>query len=235
MSWQKIWSSRKIEKLNDPFINENVILRNLLLLDGFDSPTGNIVVSSWESFINKLINELSFNSNNSVYEVGCGGGAFLYPFYKKGMKVGGLDYSASLIEICQKIMPTMNFNVSEASELNTDLQFDFVSAFSVFFYFKDYNYANNVLEKMYNKSRKGVMILDIPNIDTKSECEIFRKGSMDTEEYNAKYKDLQHLYYPKSFFEKFAIMKNAKFFKIEDQSIDEYCNNKFRFNFIMLK
>lgn len=235
MSWQKIWSSRKIDKLNDFLINDNDILRNLLLLDGFDSPTGNIVVSSWESFIRRLIEELSINSNNSVYEVGCGGGAFLYPFFKKGLKVGGLDYSASLIEICNKIMPKMNFDVSQASELNTDLQFDFVSAFSVFFYFKDYNYANEVLEKMYNKSKMGIMILDIPDIDTKTECEIFRKGSMGIDKYNDKYKDLQHLYYPKSFFENFAKLKKAKFSKIEDQSIDKYCNNRFRFNFIMLK
>lgn len=235
MSWQKIWSSRKIDKLNELLINENEILRNLLLLDGFDSPTGNIIVSSWESFIRRLIEELSINSNNSVYEVGCGGGAFLYPFYKKGLKVGGLDYSSSLIEICNKIMPKMNFDVSQASELNTDLQFDFVSAFSVFFYFKDYNYANEVLEKMYNKSKVGIMILDIPDIDTKSECEIFRMGSMGIDKYNDKYKDLQHLYYPKSFFENFAKLKKAKFSKIEDQSIDKYCNNRFRFNFIMLK
>jgi hypothetical protein len=28
---------------------------------------------------------------------------------------------------------------------------------------------------------------------------------------------------------------DSKFSKIEDQSIDKYCNNRFRFNFIMLK
>ena len=235
MSWQKIWSSRKTDILNNLFVNDNDILTNLLLLDGFDSPTGNIVVSSWQSYIRRLMQELCINSNNSVYEVGCGGGAFLYPFYKNGLKVGGLDYSSSLIEICNKIMPKMNFDVCQASELNTELQFDFVSAFSVFFYFKDYNYANEVLEKMFNKSKVGIMVLDIPNIDTKSECENFRMGSMGIDVYNEKYKDLQHLYYPKSFFENFAKLKKAKFSKIEDQNIDDYCNNRFRFNFILLK
>jgi ubiquinone/menaquinone biosynthesis C-methylase UbiE len=235
MSWQKIWSSRRIDNFNELIVNHDDILRNLLLLDGFDSPTGNIMTSSWNSFIKRLMEELSINYNDSIYEVGCGGGAFLYPFYKKGLKVGGIDYSNSLIEICNKTMPKMNFDVCQASDLNTESKFDFVSAFSVFFYFKDYDYASEVLEKMYNKSKKGILIFDIPDIDKKNECEIFRMGSMEINEYNQKYKDLKHLYYPRSFFENFAKLKKASFSIIEDQNIDEYCNNRFRFNFKMLK
>lgn len=35
----------------------------------------------------------------SLFEVGCGYGANLYLFYKDGIRVGGLDYSETLIDI----------------------------------------------------------------------------------------------------------------------------------------
>lgn len=235
MSWEKVWSSRKIDNFDNLTFDDNTILRKLLLLDGFDSPTGNIDISSWITFIERTIKKTRINSNNSVYEVGCGGGAFLYPFYKKGLNVGGLDYSSPLIEICNNIMPEMQFDVCQASNLNTEIKYDFVSAFSVFFYFKDYDYARDVLEKMYDKSNIGILIFDIPDISTKIQCEKFRMGSMGIDEYNDKYSDLRHLYYPKSFFENFAKSKGAKFSEIQVQNIDGYCNNRYRFNFVMLK
>jgi hypothetical protein len=70
MSWEIIWSSREIDKVGDNLANDSVLHENLLLLDGFDSPTGSILVSSWVSFIGKLIAELSINSSHSIYEVG---------------------------------------------------------------------------------------------------------------------------------------------------------------------
>jgi hypothetical protein len=88
---------------------------------------------------------------------------------------------------------------------------------------------------MYDKSEIGIMVLDVPDSDKQAQCELFRMGSMGVDEYNEKYKDLKHLYYSKSFFEDFARKKRAKYFKINDQNIEGYCNNLFRFNFILVK
>lgn len=41
---------------------------------------------------------------NSVYEVGCGSGANLYLLKNRGIQVGGIDYSRSLVDTAKKIV-----------------------------------------------------------------------------------------------------------------------------------
>lgn len=233
-SWKKIWNKRG-ELSKSDFLNSSKIIDKLLELDGFDSPTGFINNKSWIDYIDSLKKKYGISTNDSIFEVGCGSGAFLYPFYLSSHKVGGIDYSNSLIKSCRKLMPNGDFNLNEAINLDLDNKYDFVVSFSVFFYFNSYEYALSTLEKMYNKSRKGIMILDIPNLQTKEKCEKNRRGILSVEQYEKKYKNLNHLYYDKSFFVEFAKKNNNKFFKIVDQKISNYINNDFRFNFIMIK
>jgi hypothetical protein len=233
-SWKKIWSEREeYSQLNGN--DQSKIIDKLLALDGFDSPTGFIKNKSWINYIDDLKSNYSILNTDSIFEVGCGAGAFLYPFYLSSQSVGGVDYSKTLINSCNKLMPDGKFAWNEAKNLDVEEKYDFIVSFSVFFYFPSYEYAELTLKKMYDKSRKGIMILDVPNLSTQDICEKNRRGVLSEKEYEKKYKNLNHLYYDKNFFINFAKNNPCKFYEIKEQKIEKYVNNDFRFNFVMLK
>jgi len=233
-NWLEIWNNRKpLKKLNT--LDDHQALSHLLRLDGFDSPTGELNSKNWISFVDEIINRFKLNSSSSIYEVGCGSGAFLYPFYNKLIKVGGNDYSKSLVDASKLIMPKGKFDLIEAVKIDTQIKYDYVVSFSVFFYFPDYKYAERCIISMYEKSKKGVIVFDVPDVDHKAECEIFRRGALSQSEYDKKYDGLNHLYYSKIFFEKIAKKLNVKKHFFEKQNIEDYVNNKYRFNVYFLK
>jgi hypothetical protein len=233
-NWEKIWNKRE-EYSHLKVHAESKVIDKLLALDGFDSPTGFIKTDSWINFIDDLKSKYGILHTDSIFEVGCGAGAFLYPFYLSSNSVGGIDYSKNLINSCNKLMPHGDFDLNEAKNLNIEEKYDFVVSFSVFFYFTSYEYAELTLKRMYEKCRKGIMILDVPNLSTRDICEKNRRGVLSDEEYEAKYENLKHLYYDKNFFINFARNNPHKFYKIEDQKIENYINNDYRYNFVMLK
>ena len=80
--WQKIWN--KDERIN------KIILESLIKADGFDSGAGSFTVDNWIKYTKELYGELDINPNASVYDVGCGSGAFLYLLHLNSRVVGGL-------------------------------------------------------------------------------------------------------------------------------------------------
>lgn len=232
MNWQKIWNSRDLKSIENRSSKE--VLESLLKMDGFDSPTGNIDVSDWVDYLNHITEVLELEDSDSLYEVGCGSGAFLYSYYKRNHRVAGLDFSNDLISIAKKAMPKMTFDTQDAIELKTTEKFDVVLASSVVFYFPSYKYTQKVLELMIKKANKSIAILDVPDIDTREQCELFRRGTLSESEYKIKYDGLMHLYYPKNFWIEFAEFNNMKY-RIEQQNINGYCNNEFRYNVFLFK
>ena len=83
--WKQIWN--KDERIN------KIILEGLIKADGFDSGAGSFTVDDWIIYTNELYDELNISQNNSIYDIGCGSGAFLYPLYlqsyKKNMQLVG--------------------------------------------------------------------------------------------------------------------------------------------------
>lgn len=226
--WKKIWNNRK------PIAQKLSSLRKLLKVDGFDTGAGKLDEKDWRKYV-KLISEiLKVKKNDSIFEVGCGAGAFLYLFYKQGREVGGIDYSRALINIAKNVMKDMSFEVKEASRLNTGKKYDFVVSFGVFHYFPNIFYAKTVIEKMINKANKAAAIFDIPNLELKKESEEARKQLLPEGEYQKKYKGLKHLYYSKKWFQKLIENYNCDIV-IFDQAINNYSNSDYRFNVIINK
>lgn len=61
----------------------------------------------------------------SAYEVGCGSGANLYLLQNQGIKVGGIDYSASLMDIARQIVKDCgNIRTDETVKMDTDEIYD---------------------------------------------------------------------------------------------------------------
>jgi len=226
-SWKKIWNKREIEQ------SDNKLL-SLIRLDGFDEGAGNISPVNWVNYVNWIRERLDLDVTDSVFEVGCGGGAFLYPLYKMGHTVGGIDYATNLIKNIQKTIPDMIFSHCEAMKLDEFERFDVVFSNSVFQYFESYDYAEKVVNKMLNKAIKKISVLDINDIEKKNDSEKLRRGILSEEEYEKKYSKFNHLFYEKSFFIDLA-RKNDYKIDIFPQDIKNYSNNPFRFNVIISK
>jgi SAM-dependent methyltransferase len=230
VTWQEIWS-RRLQAIPNSQADGNV-LESLIKINGFDNDISSISLDSWTKYVGWVSRQLEIMDNDSVFEVGCGAGAFLYHFYENHQKVGGIDYSPELVDKASALMPNGEFCGAEASDLTTGKRYDFVVANSLFFYFKDYEYAQIVLMRMYEKAIKGIAILDVPNLRLKSLCEEERRLKLP--DYETRYRDLKHLYFAKSWFLEFAEQKGAKIM-LFDQDIVNYGHNKYRFNCIIRK
>lgn len=225
--WQEIWNKRILP-------DGEAVLDRLIQADGFDSGAGKISADSWEKYAGFIAERIGIKQGDSLFELGCGSGAFLYLFYETGHKVGGIDYSDSLIKIACEVMGNMDFEVCEAINIKTENKYDFVLSNSVFHYFPDLQYAEVVINKMLEKSNIGTAILEVPNLALKEESEKARRGALSPGEYEEKYKGLNHLYYDKAWFYETGKKHNCTV-EIFDQNIEDYGNNTFRFNVIMTK
>jgi len=226
-AWRAVWNSRQTDRRGKSTLDR------LISVDGFDSAFGGAIESGdWIRYLDSIAAKLGVEPGDSIFEVGCGAGAFLYPFFVKGHRVAGIDYSEHLTEIARDAMPGIPILVDEAIEMPADLRFDFVTSHSVFFYFHDLRYAATVLRKMNLAAVKGVGIFDVPDAAKKKEAMQYRKGKLGNDEYERRYKGLTHLYYERSWFERTLAGEDLDVVT-EDQDIPGYGNNRYRFNVFM--
>ncbi len=231
-NWQKIWNARKDTLANVDEKNWREVFAELKRIDGFDLH-GGVDVDSLIRQHENLSDALNLSAGQTVFEVGCGAGANLYLFAREGYTVGGLDYSATLIDIAKKILPADK--VSElicagADELPNEKIFDAVFSNSVFSYFDDLDYAGCVLEKMLLKSRRAIAVLDV--YDAAFESELMAERRRTIENYDELYKGLPKKFYPKSFFEDFAARHNLKI-NFAANELKDYVNAPYTYHCFM--
>lgn len=227
-NWKNIWSKKELISNNDS------VLSKLIAADGFDTGFGTISEDDWISYSKYISNKLDIKYNDSIFEVGCGSGAFLYNFYQNKNAVGGIDYSENLISIANDYLKDGHFYCDEAINIDVKIKYDIVLSNSVFFYFSSLEYSQKVLEKMISKANKAIAILEISDNEYKHESLKVRKENMTEEEYNERYEGLNHLYYDKQWFIDIAKRYNLKI-EIEQQNIRNYKNNAYRFNVFLYK
>jgi trans-aconitate methyltransferase len=225
--WKAIWNNRKIADAGS-------ILEKLLTANGYDSVFGKMAVAPFMAFITMIRAELGIGAKDTIFEVGCGAGAALYPFYTGGQVVSGLDYSKPLIALAAGTMPDMTFHVGEADQVDVAQKFDIVLSCGAFIYFESYDYARKVTMRMIQKAKKAIGIFDISDLALKSKAESLRREGMGAREYDEKYRGLEHLYYPRSFFNNVARASGCKV-RIFAQSIEGYKNSTYRYNVILVK
>lgn len=226
-NWENIWSNKK------DLIGE-ITMEKLLLADGFNCGAGKVEAEDWTNFLEQISEEIGISEGDSIFEVGCGSGAFLYYFYKRGHTVAGLDYSPPLVQLAKSAMSDMDFVVGSADNLETLTNFCHVVSFGVFHYFPDLNYAERVIAKMLVKATKTVAVMDLPDITLRAESENARKSYLKEGEYERLYKSLTHLYYNRDWFKGLTDKYGIKI-EIFNQKIKNYGNNRFRFNVVMKK
>jgi ubiquinone/menaquinone biosynthesis C-methylase UbiE len=227
-NWKKIWEKRST---TTRLLWE---LQDLIRLDGFDVGAGFIDIADWRSNARAISETLGICDNQSVYEVGCGSGAFLCALMElHAISVGGLDYSHSLIDVARRVIQGADFSAIEAVDILSDLKFDYVISHGVFHYF-DLDYAERVLEKMIKKSNVAVGVFEIPNLEKKVRSEEMRRGLLGNEEYDQKYTGLEHTYYSRKWFKEIGIANglSVEFF---ESCVPNSEQSSFRFNCVLRK
>lgn len=235
--WREIWTGRDaVWTLDEGITDEFSVYKELKKLDGFDVNVRdkdayyksfyNSAICMWEQFRKE-------EKITNAYEVGCGSGANLYLLKNRGIKVGGIDYSEKLLNVAYKILGEKSQIIKgEAIDIWPDEKWDIVFSDSVFAYFPDEEYGSVVLEKMYDKAEKMVVLMEIFDKELEEDCISHRKKMID--DYDNKYQGLEKVFYPKDMFIKFAEKNHCevKFTKVENEY---YWNSKYLFNCILKK
>jgi trans-aconitate methyltransferase len=198
--------------------------------DGFDSGFGEVGEAAWRGYVADVVRRLGITPGATVFEVGCGAGAFLLPLAEAGCTVAGLDASERLIGFASAALPEARLSVGEAAALDPGEPADFVVSNGVFLYFPSAEYAADVLAKMGGKAQKGLAILDVPDLDRRDEALAMRRGFLSPGEYEARYAGLDHLYLPRGWFTRRLAPLGFSRVEISDQSIPDYPNGQFRYN-----
>lgn len=222
-TWYDVWAARTLPaQAASP-------LAALLAADGMDTGFGSVTEAAWRDFVAAVAVRLGGPPGRTVFEVGCGAGAFLLPLHEAGCRVAGLDQSPALIDLARRFLPGGDFRVAAATSL--DLQpCAQVLAMGVFLYFPDHAYAQAVLRRMAAKATQAVAILDIPDAARRDEAVTMRRGYMTPTEYRQKYAGLDHLYFDREQVRAQLLAAGCRRVAIEDQCLAGYANGRFRFN-----
>ena len=233
--WKEIWNRREADfsllQEDDP----KQIFLELKRIDGFDVAEEGISFDSFWDQYQEVKQQLAVSAGMSLFEVGCGCGANLYLFYKDGIRVGGLDYSETLIDIMKRFFPKQALEeivCDEAIHLSDDKHYDAMLADSVFSYFPDFDYAEKVLERMVEKAKKRIAILDIHDTDKEKEFLLYRKATIAN--YDERYRNLPKLFYPKVFFRSFG-KKHQLGVKFFSPVMKDYWNTPFVYHCVFFK
>ncbi len=79
---------------------------------------GRVSEDAWRDFVERIVETLDVGPGTSVFDVGCGAGAFLFPLAENGYLVGGLDPSPALIARAKAAMPEGRWQVGSVETLD---------------------------------------------------------------------------------------------------------------------
>jgi SAM-dependent methyltransferase len=223
-NWKDIWEDRHL----DPA--QPTLLAQLLAADGYDSGFADFDEARYRTFVAATGRTLGVTPTSSIFEVGCGAGAFLLPFQEAGCPVGGLDLSPSLIEIARDALPGAELVLGQATALDPLPPYDIVVSCGVFHYFPSLSYAREVLGLMLRKARCAIAVLDLPDAAQRKTALAMRRGRMGCATYERHYSGLNHLFIAREWIQSTLIEFGARKIIIRDQSIFDCPNAAFRYN-----
>jgi trans-aconitate methyltransferase len=222
--WKQVWAQRRVD---ETLASE---LLQLMALDGLDSGFGELSEEAWREYLAHVGWRMGVCQYSSVYEVGCGAGAFLYEWYRWGCRIGGLDASPALVAIARRFMPRADLRVADAADLDVQQRYEFVVSSAVFRYFPSQDYARGVLEHMARKAERGVAVLDVPDKAREQDALEMRRRRLGAARYDERYRGLPHLHFERSWFSEPLERAGFKRVLSSDQAIRGYVHAPYRFN-----
>src|SRR3989344_5027045 len=170
-----------------------------------------------------------------VLEIGCGAGAFLCALAENTPDVAGTDFSASLIAVAQRAIPEGTFAVEEARDLRKrPAGYDVVLTNSVFQYFPNFAYAQDVMTAMVEHAARAVAILDVYDEQRRQAMAETRRKFLGTAGFQHKYEGLDHLYFNRDWFRQQAEALNCDI-EVFDQPAWLCDLSEYRFSVVMHK
>jgi trans-aconitate methyltransferase len=225
-SWHQVWQNKGLSLTSLDLPSEH-LLERLMDLDGYYSPTSSVSAQDHEVQFRHAVDALDIGLRDTVFEVGCGAGAFLYWLSDRCASVGGLDYAASLIAHARRALPAADLHHGDARSLAITPKYDVVLSNGVFIYFPDEQYAYDVLCRMIQKSRRAVGILDVNDAEHQREFEQMR--TMSQGDQRSQYDGLEQLYLARDFFEEVAA-EHGLSCQINKPRTPNSVNAKFRYH-----
>ena len=176
MTWKEVWSNTECNYYSRAkALNFSPrTLEDLIEIMDFD-----ISSEDWEKNISVVMEASCNDIPKNILEVGCGAGAWLFPFYKMGSRVSGVDFLPYLIECAKSIMPEGRFYSADADKaLFGEEKFDLILCNSVFQYFRSYEYAEKVLINMLSHlgDNGACLLTDLFCEDKKDEYKKFQSS-----------------------------------------------------------
>jgi hypothetical protein len=227
--WAEIWDRRSVDRAVAEREGE---LAALMAADGLDTGFGSVTPEAWRAFAQGFARvPLGLEAGDRLFEVGCGAGAFLLPLHEIGLRVGGIDRSAALIEAARRALPEGDFAVGDAESLAPEPAADAVVSCGVFLYFPGLDYADRVVRAMAAKARRAVAVLDVPDLARRDAALAERVAALGGEEaYRRRYEGLDHLYYDRGWLADRLRAAGLTGVETADQAIEGYANGAYRFN-----
>jgi len=230
-TWYRIWQ-KKGRELVGLAGSSGDLLRTLLCLDGYDSPTASLSMQEWSAQIEYVRRTLALTLDASVFEVGCGAGAFLYGLRRYCRTVGGLDYSAPLLNIARKLLTSNDLIMAEAIQLPRSPMYDHVVSHGVFHYFPNEAYAARVVRRMAAKAIRTIAVLDVNDSAKRDEAqEMRRKAYAESGHPN---EELSQLFLHREFFQMLADELNCRV-RIDESILRKAINGGYRYNAFLFK
>ena len=226
-NWDKIWKKRTAEIENRATVFE--MFKELKRADGFDTQDVQgyyeAFFRQWECMAQRIETGCA-GTIGSLYEIGCGSGVNLYLFstLKHVAVLSGLDYSKNLIRIAQSVVLEADVGCEEALRVPTEPKYDVVLADSVFQYFNDAAYGQKVLERMWAKTEKMVVVTEVHDQEKKDEHMAYRRKCV--ENYDEVYAGLDKTFYTREMFLQFAEEHGGRC-EIVQPDNELYWNNRF--------
>jgi SAM-dependent methyltransferase len=223
--WKDVWEARRLQP------TRGTPLAQLMAADGLDTGFGDVAETDWVAYVRRTADWLGVTPATSVFEVGCGAGAFLYELYLQGCPVGGLDRSATLVGYAREALAGGRFEVADAIDLDPAEPADVVLSSGVFMYFPSLEYAHQVIERMVAKATRAVAVLDVQDAATRAAALAHRIATVGGEDaYRERYEGLDHLYYDREWVADALRSCGVVGVRVADQDIANYDNARFRFN-----
>lgn len=218
-NWNEIWSSRTGKA-------GAVEWSDLLRANGYDGAQSNLNVENLSAALNRYAREIRLERGDSVYEIGCGAGAFLHQWSHQGHAVGGCDLSQPLVDCAKEALPKGNWSQAAAHEFPVGGRWDHLVSFGLCLYLTPVE-VEDLIVRMVMKAKRSVSIYDIPDESKQWACEEERERLIP--DYKNRYAGLHHYYHSK---ERIAAKLAALGLSvtIKDQDIPGYENGKWRFN-----
>jgi len=234
--WHKIWGRERdtVNTGEDLF----TVFCKLKAANGFDVMTDD---GYYEAFfkdfqaMQQKIRE-KVGGYESVYEVGCGSGVNLFLFNRLDniTKLGGCDYSPSMIKLASEVVDSDDLKNIDAEDIDTEEKYDIVISDSVFQYFTSPEKGYKVLDLMRRKANKMVVIIEVHDEALKQEHLEYRRSMI--EDYDERYKGLDKTFYSKEkILDYVASLGGGYDCEIVKPDNTEYWNNRFVFDLYIWK